>query len=95
MDISRQLDVCLDIGSGRGYVSRHLSSHNVKKVICLEMSDSMLEQCQPPASEENIEFQTLCFNEDNRALPFEDESISIVTSSLSMHWVNNLPGLFR
>ena len=35
------------------------------------------------------------FNEDNQALPFEDESVDIVTSSLSLHWVNNLPGLFR
>ena len=95
LDISRELNVCLDIGSGRGYFSRHLSSHNVKKVICLEMSETMLEQCQPPAPEENIEFQRLHLNEDNQALPFEDESINLVTSSLSMHWVNNLPGLFR
>ena len=35
------------------------------------------------------------YDEDNRALPFEDESINIVTSSLSLHWVNNLPGLFK
>ena len=95
LDISRDLDLCLDIGSSRGYVSRHLSSHNVKKVICMEMSETMIEQCQAPAPEENVEFQTICFNEDNKALPFEDESINIVTSSLSMHWVNNLPGLFR
>lgn len=32
---------------------------------------------------------------DNRALPFEDESVDIFTSSLSLHWVNNLPGLFK
>ena len=25
-------------------------------------------------------------------LPFDDESVDIVTSSLSLHWVNNLPG---
>ena len=34
-------------------------------------------------------------DEDNRRLPFEDESVDIVTSSLSLHWVNNLPGLFK
>ena len=25
-------------------------------------------------------------------LPFDDESVDIVTSSLALHWVNNLPG---
>ncbi len=34
-------------------------------------------------------------NVDNQRLPFDDESVNIVTSSLSLHWVNNLPGLFR
>lgn len=33
-------------------------------------------------------------DEDNARLPFEDESADIVTSNLSLHWVNNLPGLF-
>ena len=25
-------------------------------------------------------------------LPFDDESVDIVTSNLALHWVNNLPG---
>ena len=28
-------------------------------------------------------------------LPFDDESVDLVTSSLSAHWVNDLPGLFK
>ncbi len=32
---------------------------------------------------------------DGATLPFEDESVDIVTSSLSMHWINNLPALFK
>lgn len=32
---------------------------------------------------------------DGHRLPFDDESVDVVTSSLSVHWVNNLPGLFR
>ena len=59
------------------------------------MSTTMLEQCQLPDEIENIECEKINYDEDNRALPFEDESISLVTSSLSMHWVNNLPGLFK
>ena len=28
-------------------------------------------------------------------LPFDDESVDIVTSSLALHWVNNLPGEYQ
>ncbi len=37
----------------------------------------------------------MLLDEDSASLPFETESVDITTSSLSMHWVNNLPGLFR
>lgn len=95
LDIKRELPICVDIGSGRGFVTRHLTSHSVKKLFCLEMSESLLDQCQLPAPEEEIEVEKITFNEDNQKLPFEDESVNLVTSSLSMHWVNNLPGLFK
>ena len=39
--------------------------------------------------------EKLLLDEDNAELPLEDESIDLVTSNLSMHWVNNLPGLFK
>lgn len=94
LDITREMEVCVDIGCGRGYVSRHLTRNSVRKLHCLEMSEVQLEQCQMPAQEEGIECQKIVFNEDNQRLPFDDESVNIVTSSLSMHWVNNLPGLF-
>lgn len=42
-----------------------------------------------------MEIEKLELDIDNRALPFADESVDIFTSSLSLHWVNNLPGLFR
>ena len=95
LDITREMDICLDIGCGRGYVTRHLTGRSIKKLKCCEMSRTMLEQCQLPDEIENVECEKINFDEDNRALPFEDESINIVTSSLSAHWVNNLPGLFK
>ncbi len=33
-------------------------------------------------------------DEDGSQLPFEGESVDLVTSSLSAHWVNDLPRLF-
>ena len=95
LDITKEMDFCLDIGSGRGYVTRHLTGRSIKKLKCCEMSTTMLEQCVLPDENENIECEKINYDEDNRALPFEDESINIVTSSLSLHWVNNLPGLFK
>ncbi len=49
LDITRDLDLCVDIGSSRGYVSRHLTSHSIKKLKCIEMSSGWLDQCQLPA----------------------------------------------
>merc|ERR1712018_164479 len=59
------------------------------------MSHSWLKQCELPPKEENIDVEKIQFNEDNQKLPFENDSVDIVTSSLSLHWVNNLPGLFK
>jgi len=91
----RDMKICVDIGSGRGYVTRHLTGHSIEKLYCLEMSSSWLDQCEIPPEEENIKVEKINIDEDNRRLPFEDESVDIVTSSLSLHWVNNLPGLFK
>ena len=49
---------------------------------------------------QNIVTEKVLFDEDVKTsgseslmkLPFDDESVDIVTSSLSLHWVNNLPG---
>lgn len=52
LDIKRKMKVCVDIGSGRGYVTRHLTSHSVEKIYAVEFSPTMLEQCQMPEIEE-------------------------------------------
>jgi len=95
LDVNRKLETCVDIGSGRGFVTRHLSGRTVKKVYALEMSQTMLDQCELPPEEEEIEVEKILMDEDNARLPFDDESVDLVTSSLSSHWVNNLPGLFK
>jgi len=82
---------------GRGYVTRHLSGHarSIRKVYALEMSQSMLDQLELPTEEEGIQVEKILFVEDNTWLPFEDDSVDLVTSSLSAHWVYSLPGLFK
>ena len=52
LDIKRKMKVCVDLGSGRGYVTRHLTSHSVEKLYAVEFSTTMLEQCVMPHEEE-------------------------------------------
>ena len=46
-------------------------------------------------SPQKIECHKVLMDEDGSSLPFADESVDLVTSSLSAHWVNDLPGLFK
>ena len=57
----------------------------------------MLEQCQLPADAEEVDSSKvlLDFDSPSGLSHFEDESVDLVTTNLSMHWVNDLPGLFK
>eukprot|EP00096_Caligus_rogercresseyi_P005679 TRINITY_DN21651_c0_g1_i1.p1 TRINITY_DN21651_c0_g1~~TRINITY_DN21651_c0_g1_i1.p1 ORF type:complete len:239 (-),score=49.34 TRINITY_DN21651_c0_g1_i1:79-795(-) len=93
LDIKRKMNTLVDIGSGRGFVPRHITTHSFDKVIATEMSPTYLEQMTPP-EDEDVAFEKVLLDEDGSRLPFEDESICAVSTSLSLHWVNDLPGLF-
>lgn len=42
-----------------------------------------------------IETETATTAISDAQLPFENESFDAVLSSMSLHWINDLPGLFR
>ena len=52
LDIKRKLGVCVDLSSGRGYVTRHLTNHSVDQIYAVEFSPTMLSQCELPPSHE-------------------------------------------
>ncbi len=54
-------------------------------------SQLVLEKAAGPEDEEVV-FRKIVVDEE--ALPFEDESFDLVASSLSLHWVNQLPSTF-
>lgn len=89
-DIKREFDVLVDLGCGRGYVSKHLLKETVNTIYQCEMSKKMLMQ-----SEVSPEVPTYRMVVDEEFLPFRHNSLDIVVSCLSLHWVNNLPGCFR
>ncbi|OAD62181.1 Tyrosine-protein phosphatase non-receptor type 11 [Eufriesea mexicana] len=58
LDIKRNFKKALDLGCGRGYVSKHILAEHVEELILIDMSTNL------------------------------------VISSLSLHWINDLPGCF-
>ncbi|XP_052768596.1 arginine-hydroxylase NDUFAF5, mitochondrial-like [Mya arenaria] len=89
-DIKREFPILVDLGCGRGYVSKHLLKDTVKTIYQCELSKKMLEQ-----SEVSPEVPTYRLVADEEYFPFKDNSLDIVVSSLSLHWVNDLPGCFK
>lgn len=92
LDVARKMEVAVDVGSGRGWVTRHMTDHSVGKVTAIELSQGLLDQSPNP---EGVIMERLAMDIDGTELPFSDNSVDVVTSCLAMHWVNDLPGVFR
>lgn len=78
-DVTRQFTLALDIG-GRGVIARRLKARGIS-VISSDLSPAMAAQAPGLA---------LCADEER--LPFAPHSFDLITASLSLHWVNDLPG---
>jgi len=91
LDVSRKFDVAVDIGSGRAWVTRHMTEHSIGHVTAIDLSQGML----GGAPQGEVIEERLIMDVDGAELPFPDNSVDVVTTCLSMHWVNNLPGLFK
>ncbi|KAF4525404.1 hypothetical protein B566_EDAN004147 [Ephemera danica] len=90
-DIKRKFDHAVDLGCGRGYVSKNISSDSVEKLTMTDLSSTTLEQAFVP-EDTNVKVEKLVVDEEK--LPFEPNSIDLIVSNLSLHWVNNLPSTF-
>lgn len=89
-DIKRKFPVAVELGSGRGYVSRNLNSDAIEYLYQCDMSPACLAHSKVP---ENVPTTKMVVDEE--FLPFRENSVDIFFSSLSLHWVNDLPGTFR
>jgi NADH dehydrogenase [ubiquinone] 1 alpha subcomplex assembly factor 5 len=106
-DIRREegFPLALDIGAGAGHVYRAICAEDaimgeggiggVRKLVQLESADEFLHRDanQSIPGQERCDTYRLCADEEKR-LPFPDGTFDLVISSGSLHWVNNLPGLF-
>ncbi|KAL7643067.1 UNVERIFIED_CONTAM: hypothetical protein RMT77_006356 [Armadillidium vulgare] len=88
LDIKKDFGEGLDLGCGKGFVSRHIMDVSLKKLHMGELSPSLLKLAEVP---EGIEIKKQVMDEESQ-LPFDKNALDIVISNLSLHWVNNLPG---
>ena len=78
-DTTRQFGCALDVG-GRGVVAPLLRARGIATVSC-DLSARMAARAGGPAVAADEEF-----------LPFAPASFDLIVASLSLHWVNDLPG---
>ena len=79
-DTTRRFSRALDLG-GRGVVAPRLAARGIPFVVSADLSARMAARAGGLAVAADEEF-----------LPFAPESFDLVVASLSLHWVNDLPG---
>jgi len=95
-DVSRTFEKALDIGCGSGAhvahaIARTLPKNKVKELIQTDVAEEVLARAKRRCEANDIpcrEFRVM----DEENIPFEHNQFDVVTSSLALHWVNDLPG---
>nr|XP_004475336.1 arginine-hydroxylase NDUFAF5, mitochondrial isoform X2 [Dasypus novemcinctus]XP_058143555.1 arginine-hydroxylase NDUFAF5, mitochondrial isoform X2 [Dasypus novemcinctus] len=85
-DIARDFPLALDVGCGRGYIAQHLNKETVGKFFQADIAEHALKNTL------ETEIPTVRVLADEEFLPFRENTFDLVVSSLSLHWVNDLPG---
>jgi SAM-dependent methyltransferase len=78
-DTSHRFTRALDVG-GRGVIAPMLRARGIATIAC-DLSPAMAARSGVP-----------CLAADEERLPFAPASFDLVVASLSLHWVNDLPG---
>jgi len=89
-DIKRKFKLAADIGCNRGYVSKHISPKSVEQLIVCDVSQKNLDTIPVMRG---IKIRKQLLDEEN--IEFEPNSLDLVISCLSLHWVNDLPRAFK
>lgn len=81
-DVNRRFPLALDLGCHTGALAAALAGRGgIETMVHCDLSAGMAAQAPAPA-----------VAGDEEALPFANGAFDLVLSSLSLHWVNDLPG---
>ncbi|XP_078050113.1 arginine-hydroxylase NDUFAF5, mitochondrial isoform X1 [Augochlora pura] len=89
-DIKKKFKKALNLGCGRGHVSKHITADSVEELILTDMCSSLLHEAEIA---EGIKVTRKILDEEQ--FLWEEDSLDLVISSLNLHWVNNLPGCLK
>ncbi|KAF9226760.1 S-adenosyl-L-methionine-dependent methyltransferase [Gyrodon lividus] len=91
LDIKRKFDTVVDLGSGPGHFSKLLEPDKTRKVL---MIDSSKETLNRDLDEEfEVEVERVQADEERLLETLPLNSQEAIVSCLSLHWVNDLPGV--
>ncbi|KAJ2785749.1 hypothetical protein GGI15_001809 [Coemansia interrupta] len=89
LDIKRRYHTVVDIGAGCGHLAKAVDDDMLDKLIMCEMSPVALNRDVDQEYDIEVERRVM----DEEMPQFEPETLDAVVSSISMHWINDLPGM--
>jgi len=96
---NKKFPIAVDIGSLSGHVRKCIQHTAKNKGIVslhqLEMSEELLLRDQGHHHPEAVDVFYDIWHQNEPKLPYESDSVDVVFSSMSLHWVNDLPHVFK
>ncbi|KAI9222103.1 S-adenosyl-L-methionine-dependent methyltransferase [Blastocladiella britannica] len=93
LDIKRRYPAIVDLGAGAGHIVKHLDTDITSKVVMCDMSRELLYRDTDLDATREVPVERVVLDEESSlAKHFAPDSLDMVVSNLSLHWVNDLPG---
>ncbi|KNE65184.1 hypothetical protein AMAG_10836 [Allomyces macrogynus ATCC 38327] len=94
LDVKDRYPTIVDIGAGAVHLAKHLDQDITNKVIMCDVSRDLLYRDADFDGERGVEIERRVLDEETELLAsFSENSVDMIISNMSMHWVNDLPGV--